>query len=883
MSFIYCKSQEYIYDTNGNAITENIGSKPYRWTNQFKNPLVVKPTSTIELVSADINIENQFSISAESKSDSITWIYGSQSAGFLQKVSKLKSGSYSTNGLLDTLQTGMNDASLLDCGNWKWGDTADGKITMAWDNTISKKDFTENGDKIPQFYNYDNKWDLFQSKVGYDETDSNLDDGIGTSLNEVSLTEQSSDDYGSLLVKSSKVEADWVDGTNLTQPPPTLISNVITPKNDTAGKVYGYGINQQGGITSQIVKPLEYYKFDTAGIVSDGIKFTQKVNTATQSGDFVAGAYSGANGYDFQLVNSTLGKTYYCKILQSASDYTSKTWSSTNINGNWGWGFVMVASQMDSAIGNDLNTGNEVCMMLGSLDGGKTAITKWEMIGGSTPSTQISFTAKDSAEITKLQARISVDKQGCYGSFGVGLTRGETGLVGEHQGTITGTGARNTRVYVDNVSGGVGYVSSNDVYNCDYSCMIAPTEDLSDCRIRVSYINQTADKLPSTAETWNTQTTTSYDLKTSLPSIDITKDNLCLIANMVNYTCVSFSISHDTAGDMKFINETLLASTIKEYSPATDLPMNFCEMSYPIIPVHFCSNGWASDLNDNLVVGRYSHNKITKSLASLYAKMETDWGTGVYSGTGVNYTDGKIPSRQYFNIDRSITDTCIHANLKNYTLPLKPLGFSGQTEGSLEVGDGGINWEMGHANGGETNVVVRLADLRQDEFTEISNMVLANNGESSGYTRVPPNRISRLNRMVGFPKYVVAYGNEWIDPDDPDGDELDSYREKSWTGLLLPDPNLSDNFIVNLENFGNIKGQNAFSNSVSQIAGVIPEKELEGEFAEKHYRANYPLPVKINVPAETKINNFNVSIVRDNNSPAELLKHPTSLVFRLVE
>ena len=58
MSLIYCKSEQYLEDADGNAILENTGSLPYYFNNQFKAPIKISPNDKIELVSADLNMDN---------------------------------------------------------------------------------------------------------------------------------------------------------------------------------------------------------------------------------------------------------------------------------------------------------------------------------------------------------------------------------------------------------------------------------------------------------------------------------------------------------------------------------------------------------------------------------------------------------------------------------------------------------------------------------------------------------------------------------------------------------------------------------------------------------------------------------------------------------
>ena len=69
------------------------------------------------------------------------------------------------------------------------------------------------------------------------------------------------------------------------------------------------------------------------------------------------------------------------------------------------------------------------------------------------------------------------------------------------------------------------------------------------------------------------------------------------------------------------------------------------------------------------------------------------------------------------------------------------------------------------------------------------------------------------------------------------------------------------------------------------MVAIIPDAELFQQESNNdyHFAASYPLPVELNLVDDQKINNFNVSITRDNGKPARNLTHPTSLLFRITK
>ena len=104
MSLLYLKSEQYLEDNNGNIISE--GSQlPFHFTNTFKEPINLNENSTIEVISADLNISPSHDIGENNKNNSFTFCNGNNTNGFFQKVAKLQNGRFDNN----TLSTNINN------------------------------------------------------------------------------------------------------------------------------------------------------------------------------------------------------------------------------------------------------------------------------------------------------------------------------------------------------------------------------------------------------------------------------------------------------------------------------------------------------------------------------------------------------------------------------------------------------------------------------------------------------------------------------------------------------------------------------------------------------------------------------------------------------
>jgi len=418
---------------------------------------------------------------------------------------------------------------------------------------------------------------------------------------------------------------------------------------------------------------------------------------------------------------------------------------------------------------------------------------------------------------------------------------------------------RYTRARINNNDGD----TQNDVRKrvlMDYAVLISPNKAGTDMIIKVVYGTQDASKVAGEVDWIDNTTASTKFLKTELP--DITgDDNIIITASMNAWYCLDFLIGHDTAGNCVFDTKTLIATTLQ--SSTNNLPMNFNEDSFPIMPVFCASNGYVSGQQKALIFGNYSNKLIsTHSLAKLNAYMNTTWG----SNQG-------IPPRQKKAL---YTNYCRDYNLvdRNVKIQLNGLfGIDGITDYIIPDGDIELGQEI------EVNSLMMKLGMPLDDID-------TSRVNASGFSPQPPvvnepiaDRtpfISRLNLHMGMPS-VLLVSNE---DDDYDPDDNPEMRFESDNEIIY---NESQNFIVNLSNLGKITGQNSNTNSVSAIAGIIPSAQLTDFGNSKHFKAAYPQPVSINAKTEELINNFEVNISNDDGTPATSLRHPINLTCRLTE
>jgi len=440
---------------------------------------------------------------------------------------------------------------------------------------------------------------------------------------------------------------------------------------------------------------------------------------------------------------------------------------------------------------------------------------------------------------------------------------------------MEGTNQANTTTYesrlnVYNITttySGSGLIDTTNLISCDYVAKIHPSKTDDFSYITCDYGVQDAGKVAGES-LWNTMTkgpiSVSKKLITRMPNLNEGVDNVMITASVTNYQCVKFFVSHDTAGDLTFIDHKEIANTQRDGAPDGSLPIPiiFGETSYPIMPFVGCGGYYAWGRNDILAQGNFSQlDAATKNLATLYDTINTNWSLGK-TPPELAYT---IPPRM---TKLTITESCFNTDLKDRTETISPDGFSGQTAEKTFT----LNKSQMDATGfvGYIKAVVRLGD-----FTENSSdgLRLVKNG----FWNYSPTRLTQLNRQLGFNKLLVSFDTNNPQPD-PEHDEA------TWLSTSTPEPNLTPNYIVNISNMGRIQGQNSATGSISQMIGVIPNAELHatGNYSDdRHYIAPYSLPVKLNARTKENINNFNIFVTRDNGKPARNLLHPSNFLLRI--
>ncbi len=398
----------------------------------------------------------------------------------------------------------------------------------------------------------------------------------------------------------------------------------------------------------------------------------------------------------------------------------------------------------------------------------------------------------------------------------------------------------------------------------DYGVVLTPSADGTTNYVQVQYGVQDATKVAGETD-WITPTIAPLadDIKIENILENITSDdNVMITASMNSWYCLDIFITHDTAGNMEFTgNDVLIATTTQDSvsEHALIMPNNFTEASFPIMPLISPNNGYVRKEQQTLTFGIYSRKRISvNSLAKLNAYMITNWGSKQC-----------IPARQP---KATYTNYCRNFNLENRDVKISCKGFSG-------------------VNGTKTYTII---NGKTKDFTLIEQPPIYMNLcrpidrksrlEDAGFdittAHLPGDNISGRNPLInelykelGMPKLLIYEAEGGVD-----GDEYI---------FLSTDDIRYDNtatYIVNFDNLGKILGQNGETNSVSQIAAVIPSSELaETNSSGKHYRSQYPLPVSLNARTDELINNFQVNITNDDGTPATSLKHPTTILCRLTE
>ena len=528
----------------------------------------------------------------------------------------------------------------------------------------------------------------------------------------------------------------------------------------------------------------------------------------------------------------------------------------------------MICNFSDSVINNTLNS-NEVVFIVDEEV--KTDINGWQQFGG-TSAGNYEIRTGDAATKTYLQASLPLQSLGTYGSGCVGFARGEICMEGTNQANTTNF---ETRLNVLNevvVYSGSTLIDVSNTISCDYVCKINPSKLAVDAYISVEQSNQAADKVAGDTD-WNpivpTGLNNAHLLKGDggatpglLPDIS-SEDNLMITGVITNYQCIKFYISHDTAGNMEFINLREVANTQRK-TPippprSQDIDMKFGETSYPIMPFVGTCGYYCADANNVLIQGNFSNlDATTQNLATLYNTINTNWSLDKVP-PATAYT---IPPRM---TELEITDICFNKDLQDRNEGISPDGFSGITAAQTITFPLSQQKPIGFE--GYVKAVVRLGD-----FSERSN-----DGKrliQGGLFNYEPSRLTQLNRQMGFNRLLLS-----VDSDPTPN----PYSEALWVGSNTPEPNLTPNYIVNIANMGRVQGNNSATGSISQMIGVIPNAELytTGTNEDRHYVSPYALPIKLNATTKENINNFTIYITRDNGRPAENLLHPSNFLLRI--
>lgn len=839
MSLVYCKSQKFLEDIDGNIIDETTGSEPYYFQNQFKSPIPITKGSKIELVSADLRINPLYEISQSLKNNALSYGIGTQAAGNFQKMTKIPSGTYSDDRLANVIENAMNETQILDLAKWDVS-YQDGEHADV-DNRNKFRIFLKNTPKnyVGEYHTDYNEYILLESKMGYKENNTNRDSGVGSINEEIRIANNTTN----TMIGTKNFSFD--KNTNDTTKSSLLVSNSAVPNL--------HGIFQAGGNCNLIVRPTQTYILDAAAFLATGAKFNLNKNS-TFFYEVEAKAYSGSNGYDFTFdVVGAAPNIFYCKIIANQTQMDTYTMPNSANSKNIPYGNFLIMNSTDTAVNTTLLSNNYV-FQVEKVD--KSEITGWVGFGGTTMATDnYDLVGKTSADIKHLKDNLKTESIGCYGAFGLGVSRGECVLKGTNQ-TNTGTDGRYTRAGVYNTD---NFTSDSEVgveIDCDYVVQYTPNSNGKNGFLSMNYGTQAADKVAGQSG-WITMTreteNAAIDLDVILPNINMGVDNILITAKVFNYNCITFYANHDTGGNLVFdeANAVSLGSSYdREEDSGIALPMNICEASAPFMPVVYTSNSYVIDKSDAnyLVNGDYSILGVNKSLAKLYEYMNTNWNNA--------YT---IPPRQP---KLNVSDICVNFNMVDKIQEYTANGFSGQAgKKQIPIKDGQIDNDSGVVS--FFPICVRLGEFNQNspQATQI---------KDNGF-EYDPSKFTTIYSNLGFGKLLIT------DDGDPSVSE--------WYSENRPEHNDSSNYIINLNNLGRLKGFNSSTSNISQMVSVIPDAELdEQEYNNDfHYTANYPLPVELNLVDDMNVNNFNISITRDNGRPAKNLEHPTSLLFRITK
>lgn len=838
MSLLYLKSKQFLRDENGNIISS--GSQlPYLFTNSFADPIRVNKNSTIELVSADLNVSPFHKVGDDEKNNVFTYIGGQNTDGFLQKPVKIPDGSYSNDALASKITTTAALYNNMDTF----------EVNVDYEPSTDSFEITVLPYFDPADIKTSNSYQLLNSKMGFQATTGEMDAGVGTFNTTCTIFNRNTLADENTLIHSNVINAtpaiSFADGNK----PPNLISNMITPLTN--------GLLNGAGSVCSICSPLKFYKFTPATFFtnSTGKTFEWTLAGASQGTPAVLVSYGGSNGYDFCLPYGGAGMSLmFLKIVDSQTYFNTLTLPNSTTTTNLPFGHFLIGNTSDTAIDTTLTNNANVWQL--NTDGDELY---WEYFHNASGGTS---TIKCTSDTDYIASQAALELLGNWGSSSLSLTRGETAILESESGEQNQVNTTNrwTRARVYNTTNASGNSHNDNMIFADYSLQIRPSKTGTSTYVNMNYGTQDAAKKAGETD-WISLTEQGTDSDKKLSAIFIkraitTADNIMLIANITEWLCVKFFIAHDTGGNLIFDDVVELGNTeAAEVSPpAIHLPMNFSESSYPIMPVVGLQTPFIGNGNhQQLVFGEYSKKSINDfSLAALYKRVDND------------YTE--TPDFTARQPKQTTTGYCKKDEQIDKEFNIEPNGFNGKgTFGSVIIPDATFaeiwNYSANQA------VLIRMGGpittaKDPEEYDEITN---------NGWN-IKPNKLSKLNLNLGFPKIITNIDNSGdIDP-------------PLWKSTNAPMHESGQNFIVNLDNLGRLEGQNSATQSKSQMVGIIPNGELtfsSNAIHDKHYKAQYPLPVKVNAKGDESINNFNVFITNDDGTPAYSLAHPTNLLLKL--
>ncbi len=827
MSLVYLKSSKYMSDSNGSQINISDGL-PFKFTNQFKEPLDINPNSKIEVVSADLKVDDVHDVSLQNDNNAFTYCLGFNgvnvgSQRFLQKQARVPDGKYSNNQLANKISDEVTKTNLLDGFNIRVSHDSTKRFKIAVDLEYNRE--TEEIDN--------NNYGLINSKMGFNESTTQQDTGIGTSAEQITIENQNGLANANVLTKNSTLSVLTSTTSSNSEKPSSLISNVIVPTT--------HGINNAGGTISTIMRPIKHLVFPPAYQEKTvGVTFTSVIGSTTTNSITITGPDSANNDFKF-----TAGATtYHSSFVKTKTVWDSYTLPNSVTNGNLPWGHYLILNTTN-VVPNTTLASNYCTLLLDTND------YKWKLWNAGTSGlSTFDFFATANPAFVKTTATLT--SLGNWGSGCLGISRGETCITGTNQ-VATGTNGRYTRTRVFNDSGDSDVGVDTSVF-CDYVLQIQATEDGTDSYARMNSSEQVDGKIAGNVD-WLTLTkqglVDDLKIKTLLPTITA-DDNIILVASVSSWLCVKFFIGHDTGGNQQFINLKKLGdSDANNIGDGIALPNRFNESSFPLMPVVAPQNGYVKDEQKTLTIGQYSTKNVsTHSIAKLNEYMNTNWTASE-----------TIPVRQP---KVSVVDYCNKFTLEDRVVTVESGDFSSVANSTFTIPNGIVKQNEPIRIGADLDLLIRMSNLNQtdNDYERIIEKAFS----------LEPNRLNTIYQSLGMPKFIL------IDEDNPP-EKLEFFSDG------MPMANGSQNFIINLENMGKVIGNNSATKSVNKAIAIIPSSALVADNLQgtKHYDAPYQLPVKLNASTNEKVNNFEIFITTDENKPAISLLHPTTLVCRITD